>query len=145
MESLLFYSVEETVSCEGYLHRRIVPFTASPRAYITDLGNMHWFCYSWFRNEFQLQQRRLKLNTRGEKYRYQTEALEYIVWEGDLGPATGSLPFFSSRQELSIERWFYLVTEEWTRWSSGDLDVQKHRRLRCVFKNHIPRVRESFL
>jgi len=68
-ESLLFCSVEEPSQLTVYLYRRIVPFIASPKACITHLGNMHCFCCSWIRNEFQLQQRRLKLGIRGKKDR----------------------------------------------------------------------------
>lgn len=41
-EILLFYSVEEPLWLTVYLYR-IVLFIVSPRAYITDLGNMHQY------------------------------------------------------------------------------------------------------
>lgn len=52
-EILLFYSVEEPLWLTVYLYR-IVLFIVSPRACITDLGNMHQLYCSGVRNEFQI-------------------------------------------------------------------------------------------
>lgn len=57
-EILLFYSVEEPLQLTVYPYR-IVLFTLFPRAYITDLGNMHQLYCSGVRNEFQLFQAKM--------------------------------------------------------------------------------------